>query len=1107
MKKFDRFWARTISLVFVGLLAILSPDWGLELRAQSLSSTSIDFGDVPVGATSSPQTITFINDTGDFDLIINGITAGGDFSFSTDCSSFLPLEETCDITVSFSPTVPGPQNQTLTVSWELTSGCDVDCQGSTPATLNGFGATTINAVDDAAETAASTPVTINVLANDTGEGLTIIDVGTPSNGAAVISGDAVIYTPAANFSGTDTFTYTIRDSFQQTATATVRVTVIPPELNAVDDVATTPAETPVTINVLANDTGEGLTVVGVTQPANGTAAISGDAVVYTPNPGFASPPDDTFTYTVRDAFGREARATVTVTVIPPEIFARDDDATTQAGQSVTINVLANDTGEGLTVVGVTQPANGSAAISGDAVVYTPNPGFASPPADTFTYTVRDRFERTATATVTVTVIPPEPEPEPEPERPLAVNDDVTTQAGQPVIINVLANDRGEGLFISAVTQPGNGSASVSSNGILYTPNPNFAGTDSFTYTIQDRFGQTGSAAVTVTVNPPGLNAVDDAATTPARTPVAINVLANDTGDGLTVISVTQPANGGAATNADGTITYTPTPNFAGTDAFTYTIRDAFGQTDSANVRVTVVAPALEASDDTAETTAFTPVVIPVLANDVGTGLVITQVGAPANGTAATNADGTITYTPASNFVGADTFTYTITDSISIDSATVTVTVTRGKEDVQKLLEETTDDPNARTIGRTIGGLCFERTASANFLRDCDALIDAASDGDPGVGAALEQITPRSLGTAADTALTSAQSQMLGVRSRMISLRSGVMGINLDRLNIQRGGWTLSGQDLRYLLASTEGGGPSADVEMVDLGPFGVFASGTINFGDRDETTNQAGFKFNTIDLMLGADYRFSDRLILGAALSYTVVDTDIDRNGGYLDTRGYGLTLYGTYYPSDQIYVEGMINYGWNDYDQRRNLAYQLRDTEVNQRFDSSYNGRQVFAELGAGYEFTRGNLTFGPDVRLSYLDVRVDDFQERAANDNPGSAWAMAIDKQNLQSLVFSLGGRASYLIDQSWGLLQPQVEFSWLHELDDNNRTVKGRFVEGAVVPDNRFQLLSDPIDKNYFRLGLGLMARFNHGPSVLIQYRTLLDYDRMEQHSISTQLRWEF
>ena len=1006
-------WAKVLALALTGLLLT----WGNNLRAQVLSPQAVDFGDVVIGGQAS-QTFTFTNNNlpdPEFPIIITSSISviGSSFSIqSNGCISGLAPNDSCSIVVSFSPTTTGIQSGALIVDWSD----NFEDSGTESASLTGRGVTQPPvAANDDATTAAGAPVTINVLGNDTfTPPVTVVLQAAPSPGTAAVNTDNTItYTPAAGFAGPDSFTYLIQDSFGQPSNiATVTVTVNPPGLNAVDDTATTPAGQSVTIPVLENDEGEELVIIQVSDPPNGSAAISGAAIIYTPNPGFASPPNDTFTYTIRDRFERTATATVTVTVNPPGLNAVDDTDTTATGTPITINVLANDTGEGLTLIQVSDPPNGSAVISGDAVVYTPNPGFASPPNDTFTYTIRDRFERTATATVTVTVNPPGLN---------AVDDAATTAAGTPVTINVLANDTGEELTLIQVSDPPNGTAAISGNAIVYTPAANFAGTDSFTYTIRDRFGRTATARVTVTVNPPALSAVDDGATTASGSPVIINVLANDLGIGLTVTQVGPPANGTAVANADGTITYTSAPNFTGTDTFTYTITDSFGQTDT---------------------------------------------------------------------------------------ATVTVTVTRGKEDTQKLLQEKTTNPNAKVVARTIGGLCFDRTASTNFLRDCDALIDAASNDDPGVGSALEQITPRSLSASADTSLTSAQSQMLGVRSRMISLRSGVMGINLDRLNIQRGGWTLSGQDLRYLLASTEGGGgPSADVEMIDLGPFGMFASGTIHFGDRDETENQAGFKFTTLDLILGADYRFSDQLILGAALSYTVIDTDIDNRGGYLDTRGYGLTLYGTYYPSERIYVEGMINYGRNDYDQRRNLAYQLRDAEANQSFDSSYDGRQFFAELGAGYEFTRGNLTFGPDIRLSYLDVQVDSFQERASNNDPGSAWAMAIDEQNLQSLVLSLSGRAGYLIDQPWGILQPQVEFSWLHEFDDNNRTVSGRFVEGALVPDNRFQLFTDPVDKNYFRLGLGLMARFDRGPSVLIQYRTLFDYNHLEQHSISTQFRWEF
>ena len=764
-------------------------------------------------------------------------------------------------------------------------------------------------------------------------------------------------------------------------------------------------------------------------------------------------------------------------------------------------MLANDTPTGgLTLIQVSDPPNGSATINGNTVVYTPDPGFASPPNDTFTYTVRDRFQQTATATVTVTVRPPGLN---------AVDDTATTAAGTPVTINVLANDTPTGgLTLIAVSDPPNGSAAISGNTVVYTPNPGFASppNDTFTYTVRDGFQQTTTATVTVTVRPPTLDAVDDTATTPTRTPVTIPVLANDVGTGLTLIQVGTPARGSATAGAGGTITYTPAPNFAGSDSFTYTIRDSFGQSDTATVRVTVIAPTLNAVDDATAARTRTSVAIPVLANDVGTGLIITQVGTPSHGSAVAGPDGAITYTSAPNFTGTDTFTYTITDGISTDSAVVTVTVTRSKEDTQQLLEDTTDNSNAKTIGGAIGGLCFDRAASANFLRDCDDLIDAAGNDDPGVGPALEQITPDALGIAVDTSLTSVQTQMLNIKSRLTSLRTGVMGINLDRLNIRRGGWTLSGQDLRYLLASLEGGGPSTDVDT-NLGALGIFASGTLNLGNKDSTENQTGFDFRTGALTVGADYRFSDQVILGAAFSYSKIDTDIDSNGGYLDTRGYSLTLYGTYYPSDRFYIDGMVNYGWNDYDQQRNVVYQVQNTDVNQRFDSDYSGQQLFVDLGTGYEFTRGNLTFGPELRLSYLDVQVDPFQERANNNNPGSGLAVAIDQQDLQSLVLNLGGRASYLIDQSWGVLQPQVELSWLHEFNDDSRFVQGRFVEGAVVPDNLFQLVTDPVDKNYFMFSLGLSARFNRGPSALIQYRTLFDYANLEEHAITTQLRWEF
>ena len=203
-----------------------------------------------------------------------------------------------------------------------------------------------------------------------------------------------------------------------------------------DDSSTTPHNTPVDIDVLDNDTdpdGDPLLVTGFTQPSNGTVDRNpDDTLKYVPNTGFIGV--DPFTYTVGDGLGGTGTATVRVDVQPPPLVAVDDSATTAAGQPVDIDVLANDSGDSLSVTDVTDPANGTAEIlSGTAIRYVPALGFIGP--DMFDYTVTDVNGLTGTATVNVTVEPP----------PLiATGDQRETFAGEPIVIDVLTNDQGDG---------------------------------------------------------------------------------------------------------------------------------------------------------------------------------------------------------------------------------------------------------------------------------------------------------------------------------------------------------------------------------------------------------------------------------------------------------------------------------------------------------------------------------------------------------------------------------------------------------------------------------------------------------------------------------------
>ncbi|MBC7965167.1 MAG: tandem-95 repeat protein, partial [Fuerstia sp.] len=144
-------------------------------------------------------------------------------------------------------------------------------------------------------------------------------------------------------------------------------------------------------------------------------------------------------------------------------------------------------------------------------------------------------------------------------------------------------------------------------------------------------------------------------------------------------SVTQGSHGSVVSNVDGTVTYTPAANFNGADAFTYTISDGNGGTATATVALTVTAvnDAPVAVDDSATTNEDTAKIILVLANDSdvdGNALTVASVTQGSHGGVVSNGDGTVTYTPAANFNGADSFTYTISD-VNGGTATATVAIT------------------------------------------------------------------------------------------------------------------------------------------------------------------------------------------------------------------------------------------------------------------------------------------------------------------------------------------------------------------------------------------------------------------------------------------------
>ncbi|MGM3161912.1 Ig-like domain-containing protein, partial [Dickeya undicola] len=385
----------------------------------------------------------------------------------------------------------------------------------------------------------------------------IVDINAALNG--------LIYTPDADYNGPVTITIGLTDTLLAIPITTSLPIGIAPVADIVSDSVITNVSSPVSFNVMANDTFENINarVTSYSTPSHGTVVIdsTGNAV-YTPTSGYLG--NDSFTYTVTSN-GTTETTTVTIHINTPPV-ANPDTATTPEDTSVTVNVLANDTdadGNTLTVTSASA-GHGTVVINANGTLtYTPAANYNG--SDTITYKISDGLGASATGTVTVTVTPVN-------DAPVAANDTATTAEDTPVTVNVLANDSdvdGDTLTVTAASA-GHGTVVINANGTLtYTPNANFNGTDTVTYTVSDGHGSTATASVTVTVTP--VNdapvAANDTATTAEDTPVTVNVLANDSdvdGDTLTVTAASA-GHGTVVINANGTLTYTPAANYNGSD--------------------------------------------------------------------------------------------------------------------------------------------------------------------------------------------------------------------------------------------------------------------------------------------------------------------------------------------------------------------------------------------------------------------------------------------------------------------------------------------------------------------------------------------------------------
>ncbi|MBQ0933626.1 Ig-like domain-containing protein, partial [Ideonella alba] len=784
----------------------------LTLTVEPRSDTPSAVNDTALTPEDTPVVIRVLDNDSDADgdpltiTQVNGqaITVGGSVAVANGTVTL-----NADGTLTFTPAADyvGPVDFTYTVSDGQTpvqASVHVDVTSRNDAPL---------AVDDVASTEEDASITLNLLGNDEdidGDALHITQIDgvnilpgqtvNVTNGTVTLNADGTVtFTPAPNYTGPVSFTYTVADPFGATDTASVTVNVSPmPDAPvAAPDTGSTDEDTSLVVSAAdgvilgaGRDTdvdGDTLSVSAVSfggangtvgQPlagAWGTLTLNADgSYTYVPNAAAQALDDgesqfDVFTYTVTDPSGLTSTSTLTLTVTGRNDapVAVDDSASTPFDTTITLNVLANDKdvdGETLSITQINgQPVSvgtpvtltdgsgktiGTVTLNADGTLsFDPVRGFTGPVS--FEYTLSDgTASDIGKVTINVGTL----------GAPDAVNDSFTTPEDQPLSsFNPLANDttpEGDPLTITAINGqsivPGGsvtlpqGTVTMNADGTLsFVPNPDFNGPVDFSYTVSDPFGGTDVASVHIDVTP--LNdppvANDDTATVEPNQTVNIDVLRNDTdvdGDTLAITEINgQPVTvgvpvdltdgtgkvvGTVVLNADGTLAFTPAPGQTAPVTLEYTVQDPSGSTDTATVTINI-GPNLPpvATDDVGTTDEDTTLTVSA-ANGVilgaGTdtdpngdslsvsgiafGGVVGTVGQPiagAWGTLTLNADGSYTYVPNAAAQGlddgesqADVFSYTIIDPAgNTATATLTLTVT-GKNDAPVAVDDSASTP-------------------------------------------------------------------------------------------------------------------------------------------------------------------------------------------------------------------------------------------------------------------------------------------------------------------------------------------------------------------------------------------------------------------------------
>ncbi|MBU2874562.1 autotransporter domain-containing protein [Marinobacter salexigens] len=648
---------------------------------------------------------------------------------------------------------------------------------------------------------------------------------------------------------------------------------------------------------------------------------------------------------------------------------------------------------------------------------------------------------------------------------------------------------------------GQGDINISPNGPTFEPNPGYSGVAEIRYTITDSTS-TSEAFVFIAVENTNANfqAIDDTFDVPENadaTPLDVRLNDQPVHDIIPspVLSIDNAttSNGGAVailTFEDRpSIYYTPPANFSGTDSFTYTLTRG-NDTSVASVTVNVgEAPvSFEAVDDTFDIQKNADTVtLNVRENDQLAGVngvveVVDSISEAAEGgVVAIQSESSISYTPPTDFIGTDTFTYTLRGENGFSEAVVTVNVSEesGQDELEMPSNLTEEEARVFAVVIDACGQDYE-------VLPCGEIASMSPDQQKQL---IQQVSGRHTKLQSRIMRQMLQLQTSNISSRLREIRDQRNQLSIDDLNLAIMG---ESTPLAQALQGNLRGGAAGDGELVS--PWGAFVNGNISIGKSKDTSTRPSYDQDGYGLTFGLDYRFSDTVVLGAAAGVSKSDTDFTSMQGHQDAQSISLISFGNYYPVDNLYVDGFAMWTEGDMDINRRVDVAM----VQQDLASDTKSRQLTAATSVGYEFNYQSWQSTVYGRLQYSDLDIEGYTET------GGSMALTVKEQNTNSFTSAMGARINHTFSWNRGVIIPSIDLEYVKE-NNKKYNISNNFANAATA--GNFSISADESDTEYMSLGTSLTAVFGGGQSAFIRYERLLLQDRYDFSSYALGLRMEF